>query len=345
MKVRISTFISTITVLAALVLPVTLPAQRTESVTNGQIVFAQLIGAGGQGANVFTANPDGSNVLQVPLVYLAEDFGVPIWSPDGTKLLISHTVRLDGTGQCCLFQPATVNLDGSNFNQLDPPNPPGASSAGMDCGAWFPDGTRLLCSFAAGSQPGVFSVRASDGGDSVRLTTYPFGPNCNACDYANDLSPDAKRFVFLRFKREVTNLPREGVVEQVALFVENIDGTGLQQLTPYGVAAPHERASAKWSPDGTKIISGMHNGNLFVVHPDGTGLTMLKLQVGTQKYFAFEPHWSPDGTRIIFGMFINGQEGMFTANPDGSNVVQIVSTPPFENLYNGPDWGTHPLSR
>jgi Tol biopolymer transport system component len=324
--------------LTGLALPAQLVAQ-----TNGQIAFAQQIGSGGQGANVFIANPDGTHMQQVPLVNLAEDFGVPIWSPEGTKLLISHTVRLDNTGQCCLFQPATVNPDGSTFNQLDPPSPPGASSDGMDCGAWFPDGTRLLCGFG-GAQPGVFSIRASDGGDAIRLTTYPFGPNCNGCDYANDISSDGKRFVFLRSRRENFGTT-PSVTQQVALFVENTDGTGLRQLTPYGLAAPHERASARWSPDGTKIISGMHNGQLFIVHPDGTGLTTLKLQVGTQRYFAFEPHWSPDSTRIIFGMFVNGQEGLFTANPDGSDVVQITSTLPFVNLYSGPDWGTHPLEQ
>jgi len=336
---KIGKFVAMTSLAGALAHPVQLVAQQT----NGQIVFAQQIGSGGQGANIYIANPDGSHVQQVPLVNLTEDFGIPIWSPDGTKLLISHTIRLDSLGQCCLFQPATVNPDGSSFNQLVPPNPPGASSDGMDCGAWYADGTRLLCSFAGGAQPGVFSIRASDGGDPIRLTTYPFGPNCNACDYGADISPDGKRFVFLRFRRE-NFVATPSVTEQVAIFVENTDGTGLRQLTPYGVAVQHERASARWSPDGTKVISGMHNGQLFIMRPDGTGLTTIKLQVTTQQYFAFEPHWSPDGTRIIFGMFINGQEGLFTANPDGSNVVQLTSTPPFENLYNGPDWGTHPVS-
>src|SRR6266566_7839422 len=72
----------------------------------------------------------------------------------------------------------------------------------------------------------------------------------------------------------------------------------------------------KWSPDGLKIISEMHDGRLFVVYPDGTGLTTIKLQTGTERYFAFEPHWSPDETRIIFCMYINGGEGIYTANPD-----------------------------
>jgi Tol biopolymer transport system component len=186
----------------------------------------------------------------------------------------------------------------------------------------------------------VFSIRASDGGDPLRLTTYPFGTNCNACDEPTDSSPDGRRFVLLRFRFENGPAPNFRA-EQVALFVENVDGTGLRQITPYGLAEPHEIASARWSPDGNDIISETTHGTLFVVHPDGSGLSMIRLQTGTTRYFAFEPAWSPDGTKIVFCMSINGQEDIYTANADGSDVQQITNTPDFEN---GPDWGPHPLA-
>src|SRR5947209_3367297 len=119
MKSSTSIWISAIA-LFAVGLPVQLPAQQMSPTVNGQIAFAQITPDGP--ANVFIANPDGSNVQQVPLLYPAETFGAPAWSPDGNKLLIGHTIRLDSDGQCCLFQPATVNLDGSDFNQLAPPD-------------------------------------------------------------------------------------------------------------------------------------------------------------------------------------------------------------------------------
>lgn len=306
-----------------------LPARATVAGTNGQIAFARQLPTGG--ADVFIANPDGEHAQQVPLVYPAEDFGIPRWSPAGSQLLISHVLRVDTSGDLLPFRPATVSLDGSNFNLLEPPNAPDS----LGCfGGWYPNGTRLLCSFG-GDQPGVFSIRAADGGDPVRLTTYPFGANCNACDEATDVAPDGSRFVFLRLKRENSK------PQQVALFVANIDGTGLRQLTPYGLAQPHEFASARWSPNGQDIISETTQGRLFVVHPDGSGLSMIRLHTGTTRYFAFEPTWSPDGTQIVFCMFINSQEDIYTANADGSNVKQVTDTPDFEN---GPDWGRHPLA-
>jgi Tol biopolymer transport system component len=291
-KSRKSMSVTILVLLGALVLTTQLVAQRT----NGLIAYSRITADGP--ANVFIANPDGSNPQLVPLPPddPAETFGVPIWSPDGSTLLISHTVRV--VPDCfnsnnCFFQPATVNPNGSDFNQLVPPNPPGASSAGMDCGAWYPDGTRLLCGFAGGDQPGVFSIRASDGGDPVRLTTDPNIP-CNGCDEARDVSPDGKQFVFLREK--IKPNPTDPTPDsQGVLFIENTNGTGLRQLPAagklnFGGITP----AARFSPDGAQIIGELGNGKIFTIHPDGSGYTETNLQVNAP-YFAFGPDWSPDG--------------------------------------------------
>ena len=294
--------------------------------TNGQIAFVR-------GADVFTANPDGNQANQVPLVYPTEDFSGVVWSPDGSKLLISHTFRLDSEGQCCLaFRPAIVSPTGAGFTLLTMTYAP----FDMDCPAWSIDQTRIFCGFG-GDQPGVFSVRASDGGDPVRLTTNPYGGQ----DIPTDVSPDGTRFVFLRSQQRSSIAKDPFRTQQVALFVENVDGTGLRQITPYGLSNAHDVFSAHWSPDGTQIIFSSTDGRLYTVHPDGTGLAPIKLQTSTGRYFAFEPDWSPDGTQIIFCMVINGQEDIYTANADGSGVRQVTNTPDFEN---GPDWGTHPLA-
>ena len=55
-----------------------------------------------------------------------------------------------------------------------------------------------------------------------------------------------------------------------ALFVANADGTGLRQITPFGVPDPDE--VPKWSPDGTEILFGSATEKLVAVHPDGTGV-------------------------------------------------------------------------
>jgi len=65
--------ITAVILFAALRVSLRLAAQQSVSGTNGQIAYAQQIGSGGQGANVFIADPDGTNTQQVPLVNLAED--------------------------------------------------------------------------------------------------------------------------------------------------------------------------------------------------------------------------------------------------------------------------------
>jgi hypothetical protein len=192
-------------------------ATATVSGTNGQMAFSRQLPGGG--AQVFRVNPDGSHEQQVPLVDPAEDWGVPRWSPDGSRLLVSNVFRFDASGGLLPFRPATVNLDGSAYTLLDPPGAP----FDMGCfGGWYPNGSRLVCGYGEGP-PGAFSISASDGGDPRRLTTYPFGTNCNSCDQPTDVSPDGTRFLFLRYRRE--NFVKEQV-QQVALFVETSTAPG-----------------------------------------------------------------------------------------------------------------------
>ncbi len=216
------------------------PAYATFPGTNGRIAFTRQITT--DIAGVFTAKPDGSDEQQVPLGGTdgVEIFSDVHWSPDGRELLIGHTLRIDpSTGQCCLpFRPAIVKPDGSDYKVLTMPYAPFDGG----CSVWSLDQTRLLCGFG-GDHPGIFSVRSSDGGDPVRLTTYPYG-GTDARDVPTDISPDGTRFVFLRYRPGPSHGgPFPFITEQVALFVENIDGTGLRQLTPYGRRRTAHRSS------------------------------------------------------------------------------------------------------
>jgi Tol biopolymer transport system component len=128
---------------------------------------------------------------------------------------------------------------------------------------------------------------------------------------------------------------------QPVLFIENTDGTGLRQLTASGKLTFGLPPAARFSPDGTQIIAAIGNGKMFTIPPDGSHYTDINLPQVVGRYFAYGPAWSPDGTRIIFCMFISGGAGIYTANPDGSDVKQVTFIT--STLFNGPNWGTHPL--
>jgi hypothetical protein len=189
----------------------------------------------------------------------------------------------------------------------------------MYCSGWSPNGRRLICGLGV-DPPGLFSIRASDGGDPVRLTTNPYG----AVDTFGNFSPDGKRFVLVRFKSEET-----------ALFTAHSDGSHLRQLTLYGFAQGHELATAHWSPDGRASIFATAEGGLFLVTPGSTRLTPIHLRTGGSTYFAFAPGWSPDGARIVFSLSTGGQEDIYTARSDGTDLVRISNTQSFEPFA---DW-------
>jgi hypothetical protein len=307
------------------------PAQAKVPGPNGQIVFSRF-NPDTETADIFVANPDGTHTHEVPLPIPAEGFGGAFWSPDGTKLLITNLIQFDDNGELLPFRPATVNPDGSDFRVLEPPGAP----FDMFCDAWSPDATRILCGFG-GDAPGVFSIRASDGGDPVRLSTNPYG----AGELPGDYSPDGTHIVFMRTKPGAGSNPDR--TQQGALFVAKADGTEPRQITPYGLANSHDNAFAHWSPDGREILFGSAQGLLYLVHPNGGGLTPIHLQTDGGSSLAFAPGWSPDGTRIIFSFLLRnvGQEDIYTAKADGTDLVQVTDTPDEERFA---DWGPHPLA-
>jgi Tol biopolymer transport system component len=300
------------------------PASVQADVPNDGIAFTRHLDTGG--ADVYVTAPDGTTTVHVPLSHPVEDFGLPVWSPDGGRLLVSHVFRFDGNGGFLPWRPIIVRPDGSNENLLVIPDGPDD----MFCATWA-SVDRLLCAFG-GDQDGVYTVRASDGGDVTLLWRNTGGQR----DLPFDLSPDGKQFVFIRFRPGPQPDPQPFRTEQVGLFVANIDGTGIRQIVPFGVAQGHELAAAHWSPDGRSIISATSKGQLFVTSVERPRIAPIKLDIGTTNYFAFEPDWSPDGSRIVFAMFVDGHEDLYTANRDGSHVTRITDTPEFEN---GPDWG------
>jgi Tol biopolymer transport system component len=171
-------------------------------------------------------------------------------------------------------------------------------------------------------QPGLFTIGAADGRRAIRLTTTPAGVQ----ETPGDFSPDGHRVVLIRTSPGT---------EETALFTVHTDGTQLKQLTPYGAQLGHEFADARWSSDGREILFASPQGELLLASPDRPGLTTIELAVHGP-HFAFAPAWSPNGTKIVFSMSLDGQEDVYTANRDGSDVTQVTATPDFEPFA---DWG------
>ena len=294
-------------------------AQAQEPGPNGQIVFGRFDPAVGDQV-VFTVNPDGSHLQQ-----LSEGAAeVPRWSPDGTKIAVL---------QCC--GPTIYNADGSGFSQLPIPSGFDANTI-FGCNVWSPDGSRLACEVLDDQHPGrngIYTMRSSDGGDFVRVTTTLID------DLPGDYSPDGRWIVFAR-----TDPTRPARAPNEALFVVHPDGTGVRRLTPWGMSG-----LASWSPNGQWILFAAR-GRIFVIHPDRSGLMQIHLHGAGSRYSATEPVWSPDGTMIALSLFLprNGALDIYTMLADGTHLHQVTAALPGAiDVGEGDefvDWGPHPLA-
>jgi TolB protein len=158
----------------------------------------------------------------------------------------------------------------------------------------------------------------SNGNDVQRVSTLPAEADL---DLAPRFSPDGKRLVFTRYKRDP---------DLSALFTIRIDGKGLRQLTPWGNGA----GDADWSPSGKKLVfeaspNKWCYGEVYTVEADGQHLTNLtdnRCHAGS-----FDPVWSPDGKKILFSQAhaFSGGFGfdLATMNPDGTHRRFILPNP------------------
>jgi TolB protein len=297
------------------------PAQAKAPSPNGRMAFSRYVED--DNAVTYTVNPDGSHLQQL----FPGLSGFPRWSPDGSEVSLLAPCT-DGEENCAV---TIVDADTGAFRELKWPDPALETHCGF---GWSPDGRRLACESFGVTDPsrnGIYTIRVSDGRGLRRITSNPDGD-----DIPGDYSPDGQRLVFSRID------PSRPAKANVALFVVNVDRTGLRRITPWGL--PFFENAGRWSPDGKTILFG-GRGSIYVVHPDGSGLAKIPLATrGFRR--AFDPDWSPDGRKIVFGLFTQTKpgterEGIYTANADGGNVQRVTNSPTRDAA---PDWGPHPLA-
>jgi Tol biopolymer transport system component len=292
------------------------------TITNGKIAFGRDDPAV-DAALSFTINPDGTGETR------AGGAGCEAWSPDSSKLLMC-TDNPEGRAR-----PATANPDGSDFTLLDAyPN----LEQNLGCAYWSPDAARLLCDSGEGNPDvadnGMYTVRASDGGDLFRVTTTPAGFE----DVPLGYSPNGSRILFGRI----------GGDDAGDLFSIHPDGTGILELNPPGLqlrAADCCTPAAHWSPDGTRIAfaafwkpntGSARRTALFIINADGTSLRRITpLGLGARDGAT----WSPDGRLIAFNTRFVGSPGpqIWVVRPDGSGLRQLTFPTSSDYSYD-PQW-------
>lgn len=317
-KLRMILAITAAGVVAMVGLVATMPAQARVHGPNGEIAFARYDPAIGDTVT-YIVNPDGTHLRPI---LRGVQTSVPHWSPDGTKLALQ--AALPAGHATIIFNP-----DSGSHRALSP----AGSSVATYCSVWSPDATHFACDGENDGLPrvnGVYTIRSSDGRGLKRLTHAG-----GALDIPIAYSPDGKQIVFGHVG------PNHDCTATSALYVVNVDGSGLRRITPGGFCDD----DGSWSPDGTKIAfaSGHPHGRIYVVRPDGTGLMRIPINVKGLIGLG-DVSWSPDGRELAFILGARRatgttQEGIYTANVDGSDVRRVTTSPTFDHEA---DWGSHP---
>ena len=218
--------------------------------------------------DIWVASLSGStaNLLQITNDSYA-DF-TPQFSPDGTKVVFASDYAI-----------AVENADGTGMEQLLP-MPPGVG--GQLHPTYSPDGHKIAMR-AWGTDPNTSAdfdgiwVMNADGSNPVMLTN-PLSSGCSCWDEMPAFSADGSKIFFSRYVAATSQTEFEDI------FVMNIDGTNLTQLTN-GAGVNMDPMLLTIGGLGQRILFSSNRSNpadsskstydIYSMRTDGTEITRL----------------------------------------------------------------------
>jgi Tol biopolymer transport system component len=255
---------------------------------NGKIAFTRHQShQSGVGYNIYTVNPDGSNLSRLinnnETTYLPQ----PAWSPDGTKIAFPYGDPKVGVGPNDSI--GVMDTNGSNLRVLTP-NLWYVSHSNL---AWSPDGKKLAFKGKINELgESLFDIYTMDieGSSTTNITNTP-----QIQESSIDFSPDGSQMCLQRDYAPETG--QEGF-EKEGLYVMNVDTSDPTLLTDlHGV-------ECVWSPDGTKIAYDLwdhrpaghpvDDHEVYVMnaegsHPMGRGLLSRAIETVTPIFTLWTP--------------------------------------------------------
>lgn len=288
------------------------PVAATHPGINGKIACASSRGTNGN-TEVFTFNPNGTELEATNLTNSAAFDGRPKFSPDGRQILFES--NRDGPTELYI-----MNANGSGVRRL-------TFGGGSTGGTWHPDGSQIAFQrVIPGFSFEIFKINV-DGTGETRLTFNPTE------DSLPTWSPDGTVIAFSSRRED--------------------PATDVHLMDPFGnvfanvTRSPGEDSAPTWAPDGTQLafhsrLDDASGEEIYRIKVDGTGRTRLTFNNVPQMsstVFDIFPAWSPDGTRIVFnsgrGATNFGEIYHMNAVTGDTDIVRVTDNPAIDQRC---DW-------
>ena len=156
-------------------------------------------------------------------------------------------------------------------------------------------------------------------------------------------SPNGDKIAFAAGRRNTfeQNKPTSDI------YVVNVDGTGLTQLT----RDSGFNGSPNWSPDAKQIAFTSNRDSdgkpkIWVMNADGSNQREIAnsgITTGSP-FYNLHPAWSPDGTKILFSQYracrgnVDAEVAIYVMDADGSNSRLLTNDPNSCGVYSSPRW-------
>jgi len=268
---------------------------------SGRIAFQSDRDTGGTNSNIYTVNPDGSDLVR--LTYNSSgNFGVA-WSPDGKKLAFVS----DRDGNLEIY---VMNDDGSGQTNLT--NSPATDEAAP---SWSADGKKIAFHSRVNATTVDINFMNADGSHATRVPNQPAGVN----NFVTWMGKDKLLF---------THSADNDEIGPVSVQTIRTNGKDLRQLTPDSLNA----GLGDWTEHGD-MVTFVDNfcdcpaSHVYTMKADGTKIKKIE-NTDTNNLF---PHWSPDGKQITFSGTTPtfSQSDIYTINADGSNLLNVTNDSSF----------------
>jgi dipeptidyl aminopeptidase/acylaminoacyl peptidase len=189
----------------------------------------------------------------------------------------------------------------------------------------------------------VFDLRGADGRyQTAVLRSGSFHPVAITAATAERqwpvLSPDGTKVAFASTQRNLLN----GVRSIWDIYVVNVDGSGLRQITFSPLDRGYGSRWPSWSPDGSRLVASCANNttspSICTMQPDGRDVKVI----GDGSYQLFWPRWAPDGSSIVaLHQESSSTVSTWLLDPSGGRTPRrTAGNPiPFDGV-SGPNWVT-----